>query len=160
MNKVVFDQTQPKIDYAKQLAALPWRVTDEGQVEVLLVTSRVSQHWLLPKGWPMTGKTLPQAAAQEALEEAGVSGKLQRKPCGKYRYQKVLKDGITTVPCTVVCFGLKVTRELPQWQEAHQRTRRWFPLSEASKLVFEPDLARMLASERLAKHLTPDGKAR
>lgn len=155
MNEVVLDQTQPRIEYARQLAALPWRVADTGGIEVLLVTSRVSQHWLLPKGWPMTGKSLPQAAAQEALEEAGVSGKLHRKPCGTYRYQKLLKDGVTMVPCTVVCFDLRVTRERPEWPEAHQRTRQWFGLAEAARLVFEPDLARLLASERLARRLSP-----
>ncbi|MEO5807407.1 NUDIX hydrolase [Devosia sp.] len=152
MNKVVFGPQRPKIEYARQLAALPWRVSEAGVIEVLMVTSRISQHWLLPKGWPMSGKTLQQAAAQEAYEEAGVTGKVRRKPAGRYTYDKLMKDG-SMVPCTVVCFGMKVGKELPEWPEASQRLRQWFPLSDAAGTVFEPDLARFLGSEELQQKL-------
>lgn len=152
MNKVVIGPQLPKIEYAKQLAALPWRVSEGGTVEVLMVTSRISQHWLLPKGWPMSGRSLQQAAAQEAFEEAGVTGKMRRKPAGRYIYEKLMKDG-SLVPCSVVCFGMKVGKELNEWPEANQRLRQWFALNDAASAVFEPDLARLLRSEALQQKL-------
>ncbi len=152
MNKVVFGPQRPKIEYAKQLAALPWRLTGAGDVEFLMVTSRVSQRWLLPKGWPMAGKTLQQAAAQEAFEEAGVTGKMARQPVGRYRYEKLMKDG-SVIPCTVICFALKVIRELPDWPEDTQRLRQWFSPPDAASSVFEPALAELLASANLLKRI-------
>lgn len=152
MNKVILDHSEPEIEYARQLAALPWRKNGDGTLQILMVTSRTSQRWLLPKGWPMAGKSLLQAAAQEAFEEAGVTGKMRRKPAGQYRYDKLMKDG-TIVPCTVACFGMKVAEQLSEWPEAAQRERQWFSLPDAALAVFEPDLARMLASPELGERL-------
>lgn len=137
--------TSTPIRYARQIAALPWRRSSDGHVEFLLVTSRVSGHWLIPKGWPMTGRTSAQAALQEALEEAGIKGRAPSRPLGRYVYDKVLKDG-TVIPCSVKVFGMLVTEELDEWQEMHQRDRRWFTQAEAVAAVTEPDLARFLAS--------------
>ncbi|WDR02310.1 NUDIX hydrolase [Devosia algicola] len=153
MNKLDRGSWSPDIDYAQQLAALPWRKTKSGKIEILMVTSRISQHWLLPKGWPMTGKSLVEAAAQEALEEAGVRGKMHSKPVGKYYYDKLMKDG-QAVPCTVDCFALKANKLLDEWPEATQRERRWFTLPDAAAAVYEPDLARMLSSNDLTKKLS------
>ena len=125
-----------------QLAALPWR-SHNGGVRVLLVTSRVSKRWLIPKGWPMKGKTDWEAAAQEALEEAGVRGTVGDVPIGSYRYLKERDDD--TVPARVLVYPLRVSEVLDDWPESKQRDRDWFTLSEASKAVYEPDLARLLA---------------
>ena len=152
LNKVVVDPPSPKITYAKQLAAVPCRRGATGEVEVLLVTSRISRHWLLPKGWPMVGKTLQEAAAQEAFEEAGVIGKMRRSPAGRYHYKKLMKDG-TVVPCVVVCYPLRVSKELTEWPEAGQRLRQWFLLKDAAAAVFEPALAQLLADPAFAEKL-------
>ena len=61
-----------------QTGALPWRRAKGDQLEILLVTGRLSGRWIVPKGWPMRGKTMAKAAAQEAYEEAGVRGKVNR----------------------------------------------------------------------------------
>jgi len=132
------------IRYARQIAALPWRTTPAGEVEFLLVTSRISRNWLIPKGWPMTGRTPAQAALQEALEEAGIKGKIASRPVGRYVYDKILKDG-TVIPCSVKVFGMLVTEELDQWEEMHQRERHWFSQADAAQAVTEPDLGRFLA---------------
>jgi 8-oxo-dGTP pyrophosphatase MutT (NUDIX family) len=137
-----------KIDYAKQLAALPWRLVDGGKIEFMMVTSRISKHWLVPKGWPISGKSAPGAALQEAFEEAGIKGKMGSKPLGKYNYLKVLKDG-SSIPCVVKVYGMRVTEELADWPEKLQRERRWFAPHEAAGLVTEPGLAAFLASVKV-----------
>ena len=45
-----------KTDVRTQFAALCWRVMD-GKVQILLITSRGSGRWIVPKGWPMDGQT-------------------------------------------------------------------------------------------------------
>src|SRR5580658_9664578 len=69
-----------------QIAALPSRRTAAGGVEVLLITSRETGRFIIPKGWPMKQLSDPDAAAREAYEEAGVVGKVKRKPIGDYFY--------------------------------------------------------------------------
>lgn len=127
---------------ARQVAALAWRSTENGP-DILLVTSRISRHWLLPKGWPMPGKIDCQSALQEAFEEAGVEGTAGEQPIGTYRYDKILKNG-SAVPCLVDVFALHVTDLLDDWPESAQRERRWFNVLSAAEQVAEPDLARFL----------------
>src|SRR5437773_2370121 len=70
-----------------QYAALPYRVSGS-KTEVLLVTSRRTRRWIVPKGWPVESLEPSACAAVEALEEAGVSGQVEQKPIGHYRYLK------------------------------------------------------------------------
>jgi 8-oxo-dGTP pyrophosphatase MutT (NUDIX family) len=132
------DATAPQ----EQLAALPWRRGGHG-VEVLMVTSRISGHWLIPKGWPMPGRTAPQAAQQEALEEAGITGRIGAGAIGSYRYDKLLKDG-SAIACLVDVYPLLVESELDDWRERAARQRRWFSLAEASARAYEPGLRALL----------------
>jgi 8-oxo-dGTP pyrophosphatase MutT (NUDIX family) len=74
-----------------QYGALPFRRTPD--LEILLVTSRDTGRWVIPKGWPMKSKSRRAAAAIEALEEAGVEGEVGRQPLGAYIYDKVLPSG-------------------------------------------------------------------
>jgi 8-oxo-dGTP pyrophosphatase MutT (NUDIX family) len=134
----------------KQVAALPWRLTPDGAVEVLLVTSRISAHWLLPKGWPMAGKSNAQAAQVEAFEEAGIEGRISKSRLGKFHYRRIEPDGSTS-PCVVSVFPLAVMRELRDWPEQHQRQRRWFTLEEAAEAVFVPGLAEFLSRVAVSK---------
>lgn len=124
-----------------QYAALPFRF---GQgLEVLLVTSRGTGRWVIPKGWPV--KRLPphKAAEREALEEAGINGVIEPVPLGRYEYDKHL-SAESFVRCAVDVFPLRVTRERSKWREKGQRTRRWFPAEEAATLVDEPELRRLI----------------
>src|SRR5579862_7332445 len=73
-----------------QYCALPYRVADKGSLQVLLITSRETQHWILPKGWPMKGLKPHQAAEVEAFEEAGAVGRPDERLAGEYRYFKRL----------------------------------------------------------------------
>ena len=124
-----------------QFAALPWRQTDG--LEVLLVTSRESRRWVIPKGWPMKGRKPHLAAAREALEEAGVAGRIAKRPVGSYGYLKRLKNG-APLECRVEVFPLKVQRQRKRWPEQHERTFRWFPAAEAAAAVDEPELQQLI----------------
>jgi 8-oxo-dGTP pyrophosphatase MutT (NUDIX family) len=112
-------------------------------VEVLMITSRDTGRWVVPKGWTMKDVAPWDAAAIEALEEAGAKGSMAEEPFGTYGYDKVLDDG-KTVPCEVSVYPMIVEKLKSEWKESDERTRKWFPLKRAAGLVDEPDLARML----------------
>src|SRR5690606_2344163 len=76
-----------------QVAALPWRKTQDG-CEVLVVTSRGPGRWVLPKGWAENREQPFEAAAREASEEAGIEGAVARREIGRFYYGKVLKSGL------------------------------------------------------------------
>lgn len=126
----------------RQVAALPWRLTEDGR-QILMITSRETRRWVIPKGGRMVGKTDPEAAAQEAMEEAGVRGEMDQTSIGVFRYAKGLKDGGVR-QCLVSVYPLQVLVQLGAWPEAHQRERRWMSMSEAADLVHEPDLAALI----------------
>ncbi|HTM77352.1 MAG TPA: NUDIX domain-containing protein [Devosia sp.] len=138
----LIDQDTAEAGPARQVAALVWRPGECG-VEVLLVTSRISGHWLLPKGWPIDGLSAAGAAKQEAFEEAGVWGDTSGEPIGNYAYGKILKNG-DTLPCTVDVFAIRALGLLPDWPEKAQRRRQWLTFSSAAARVMEPDLGRFL----------------
>tara|TARA_R110002124_G_scaffold63350_8_gene172957 strand:- start:861 stop:1334 length:474 start_codon:yes stop_codon:yes gene_type:complete len=127
---------------AIQVAALPWRLLDDAP-QVMLVTSRRSRRWLLPKGWQIEGKDLAQSALTEAFEEAGVLGTISSQPIGSYRYLKQFDNG-HSIPSQALVFGLAVTQELTDWPEIRQRSRAWFSLEDAAAQVQAPGLAQML----------------
>jgi 8-oxo-dGTP pyrophosphatase MutT (NUDIX family) len=126
-----------------QYAALPYRVTERG-IEVLLITTRRTHRWIIPKGWPIDGLEPPDSAAREALEEAGISGEMQKEPIGAFHYFKLLRNDVT-VPCRVEVFAMKVTRQRKSWMEKDERELRWFPLDEAAQTVGEPQLRKLIA---------------
>ncbi len=127
-----------------QVAALPWRKCETG-VEVLLITSRDTGRWVLPKGWPEGTEALCDAAAREAAEEAGLSGAVSRKETGRYFYMKVLGSG-EEVPCEVLVYSLEVDRVAEKWKERRQRQRKWVTPRQATRMINEPDLCDLIAS--------------
>ncbi len=125
-----------------QYAALPYRFAKG--LEILLVTSRDTGRWVLPKGWPMKGKKPHAAAAREAVEEAGVRGRVSKRAVGLYRYGKRLANG-AVVDCVVQVFPLAVESQMKRWPEQAQRTARWFSPVEAASAVDEPELQALIA---------------
>lgn len=111
--------------------------------EVLLVTSRISRKWLLPKGWLINSLGPAGTAEREAYEEAGILGEVSAQPIGSFRYFKVSGRNEKR-PAQAMVFGLRVTEMLNQWPEAHQRHRAWFSPSDAAEAVSEPTLAAFL----------------
>lgn len=128
-----------------QMAALPLRQSESGDWRILMITSRDTGRWVLPKGWPMKGKNLRQAAEQEALEEAGVIGQISKNPIGVYHYLKRIEDG-ADIPCEVVLYPMRVTKLLRRWPERNERKRKWFSAKGAAKRVIEEDLKDLLVS--------------
>ena len=139
---------QPRNSVIRQIAALPYRNEDpatDAAVRILLVTSRGTGRWVIPKGNAMSGAAPHVAAAQEAEEEAGVVGPVCPTPLGSYRYRKRRGSGASLM-MDVDVFPLAVTRELSSWKEQQERERRWFTLSEAADAVEEPDLRDLIRS--------------
>ena len=127
-----------------QVAALPYRRGADGSVEVLLVTTRGTGRWMVPKGWPMRGKSHAEAAAQEAFEEAGVRGSASPVELGRFAHEKT-RFPASSLHCTVAVFPMAVEKELASWPERGQRTRRWFSVEEAATAVQSPSIAAIIA---------------
>jgi 8-oxo-dGTP pyrophosphatase MutT (NUDIX family) len=125
-----------------QYAALPYRI-EARQVRILLITSRETRRWVIPKGWPMAGLKPQDAAAVEASEEAGLIGSIDDTPLGSYRYLKRLKRD-QTLAVQVIVFPLRVEGQVATWKEQGQRTYRWFAYRRAASLVAEPSLRRLI----------------
>jgi 8-oxo-dGTP pyrophosphatase MutT (NUDIX family) len=127
---------------ATQYGALPYVMDERGAVRVLLVTSRETRRWVIPKGWPMKGREPHEAAAQEAFEEAGVLGEAAPVPIGAYPYWKRRKRTFKLL--TVEVYPLRVRDLADTWPEAHQRERAWAAPERAAALVDEPGLVALL----------------
>jgi 8-oxo-dGTP pyrophosphatase MutT (NUDIX family) len=136
---------EPDREPRSQFAALPWRRDAAGGVEVLLITSRETHRWVIPKGWPIKGKSSAKSAAQEAFEEAGVQGKISKRPVGTYAYDKRLKNG-RLQHVRVAVFPLHVETEADAYLELGQREKLWLPPPEAARRVGEPELMVLLAT--------------
>lgn len=127
-----------------QSGVLCWRM-HRGRVEVLLITSRDTGRWVIPKGWDMPGLTPAQSAAREAWEEAGVKGEINEEGLGLFRYDKVLPVP-PVLTCHVQVFALRVHTLSDRFPERKQRRRKWFDTEKAARKVNEPELRRLLAA--------------
>ena len=130
----------------RQYAALPVIVAADGQLLVLILTSRETRRWIIPKGWAEKGIAPHRLAAREAYEEAGVRGEIGPEFLGRFRYIKLLRGKRRTraVSCVVVVYELRVERLLDDWPEKAQRERRWVTPLKAAGLVEEEPLAGLL----------------
>ncbi|NTF97907.1 NUDIX hydrolase [Rhizobium rhizogenes] len=133
----------------KEYAALCFRHVPgwEQPVQVLLITSRDTGRWVIPKGWGMAKKKPHEVARIEAWEEAGVRGKVRKKPCGYYTYAKRLGEGgsmLSIVQVHLLCV-LELDEEFP---EKGQRELHWFSPAAAATVVYEPDLRVLIANVR------------
>lgn len=124
----------------QQYAALCYRKTKaDGQIEVLVATSRDTGRWVIPKGWPMKGKQAHEVAQQEALEEVGIEGKVEKQVLGYYHYTKTLNDGLK-VPVRVQVHALEVHGQVKNFKEKGSRRQEWVACAEAAQRVREPEL--------------------
>jgi 8-oxo-dGTP pyrophosphatase MutT (NUDIX family) len=125
-----------------QYAALPYRISRR-RVEVMLITSRDTHRWVVPKGWPMKGLKPHDAAAVEAAEEAGLIGEIDSHSIGSYNYIKRLKDD-RSIDVQVTLFPLRVQAQVESWKEQGQREFCWFRYQKAAALVAEPGFRRLI----------------
>lgn len=140
----------------QQFGAICYRWSEDAngsaQPEVLLITSRDTGRWVIPKGWPMGNKKSHAVAEREAYEEAGVKGKVSKEAFGSYLYDKVMPEGIA-MPCEVKVFLLEVRELKDDYPEKGTRRLEWVPCAEAARRVREPQLQELLKTmpQRLAK---------
>src|ERR1700716_2656406 len=97
-----------------QYAALPFRRQPDASIEIMLITSRDTGRWLIPKGWPEPGLSAAEAAARGAREEGGLVGRVGDRSIGSYHYDKRLPDG-SSVHCSVEVFAFEVEQQLKSW---------------------------------------------
>ncbi|SFA87802.1 8-oxo-dGTP pyrophosphatase MutT, NUDIX family [Poseidonocella pacifica] len=139
-----------KRDVRVQFAALPYRV-EHGQLEFLLITSRETKRWIVPKGWPMNGMTPSESALIEAYEEAGVNGRTHETCVGVFPYVKRMKRKKDDLNVLVMIYPIAVSRLAKDWPEKNERRRKWMSRSKAAASAddhglgeiikaFDPDL--------------------
>jgi 8-oxo-dGTP pyrophosphatase MutT (NUDIX family) len=136
-------RTKPAIRV--QYGALPYRFTPMAALEILVVTTRQSRRWIVPKGWPIKRLTPSKAAAREAFEEAGVRGKIGARAIGNFRYKKAADENGAETNCEVKVFPLLVKRQSATWPEFGQRVVQWVDPEKAISLIREPDLKSIVA---------------
>lgn len=138
-----------------QYGALPWRHTPEG-LRVLLITTRTTRRWIVPKGWPIEGLPPHESAAIEAFEEAGVRGKVGEEMLGSFNHRKHLKTG-QVIACRVHVFPLEVTETHPEWMEKNDREIQWCSIEEALAQVSDPALRRLIVKFARIAAAPPSG---
>ena len=140
---VVWQNVNGKRIRLPQSAVLPFRRGRRG-LEVLLITSRETRRWVLPKGGIKPGMTPCESAAEEAFEEAGIVGRVDHRCIGVYGYGKLRDKG--SAYCTVRVYPMKVTAQYADWPERRERERKWMTFDAASAGVRERGLKRILRS--------------
>jgi 8-oxo-dGTP pyrophosphatase MutT (NUDIX family) len=140
--------------FRQQYGAVCFRYVGETpKIEVLVISSRDTGRWIVPKGWPMKKKKPHEAAAIEAWEEAGVRGTVRKTAVGRYTYLKFLDDG-DVVPTIVDLFQIEVTVQKDEFKEKGQRIIAWVEPDEAARRVRELELKSLLVD------FQPKGKRR
>ena len=139
--------------YPLQGGALCWR-REKGQLELLLVTSRRSGRWGVPKGWGLLGRPLHRTAEREAWEEAGVIGRTENRLLGLVPAPKTYRL-IGEVPWLLALYPLEVEHLADDWPEQGQRERRWFAANDAAERV-RPRAIGALLRTFVPSTITPD----
>ncbi|BBK43729.1 NUDIX hydrolase [Allostella vacuolata] len=122
-----------------QYGVLPYRLSPDGDLQILLLTTRRTGRWSIPKGWPIKGLKPPKSAAREAYEEAGLRGKVGGRAIGSFAYTKVV-EGETALRCEVQVFPLAVKKQLISWPEGAQRDTVWLAAMDALAVVDKAEL--------------------
>jgi 8-oxo-dGTP pyrophosphatase MutT (NUDIX family) len=126
------------VSFIRQAGAIPFKF-DEGALRVLLITTRGTGKWVIPKGWIEPGASAAQAAAQEAYEEAGITGLIGEAPLGTFTYRKRLGSG-GRKPAVVEVFALRVEKQRKNWPERGERRFKWVDIPAALGLIEYPGM--------------------
>lgn len=140
------------MDSKRQSAALPYVALPAGSssFKVLLLTSRGTGRWIIPKGWLEKHLLEYMVAEHEAYEEAGLRGRIAQEPIGQYHYVKRMGDS-SDISCVVNVYPLEVQFQYLDWPERAQRQLSWFSPADAARRVDEDELSTLL------RHFRPTG---
>jgi 8-oxo-dGTP pyrophosphatase MutT (NUDIX family) len=128
-----------------QYGALPYRFTPMAALEILILTTRQTRRWIVPKGWPIKRLTPSKSAAREAFEEAGVRGKIGARAIGNFTYKKTAGQTVDDANYEVKIFPLLVRRQSATWPEHGQRVVQWVDPEKAIALIREPEMKTIVA---------------
>jgi 8-oxo-dGTP pyrophosphatase MutT (NUDIX family) len=128
-----------------QYGALPYRFTPMAALEILIVTTRQTRRWIVPKGWPIKRLTPSKSAAREAFEEAGVRGKIGARAIGSFSYKKAADETSAEADCEVKVFPLLVKSQSATWPESGERLIQWVEPVKAISLIREQELKSLIA---------------
>ncbi len=128
----------------QQVGALPYRLSPNGDPEVLLVTSRGTRQWIIPKGWPIDGLSNAESAAREAYEEAGIVGEIGDTLLGMFTYEKARKGETTLSRFSVNVYLLRVKQQLTYWPEAGERSIGWVSPTQAQSMITNTSLSDLI----------------
>ncbi len=145
------DRSSFKEKVFHQIGAICYRITDTN-VKILLITSKRSKRWIIPKGWKVNKMSNRKSAALEAWEEAGVQGRVSGRSIGTYYYRKGLnKNDFLT--CAVRVFSLEVKVSKKKFPERGERKLKWVNSDVAIDCVSEPELKAIIKkfTDRLKK---------
>jgi len=134
--------------YLRQSGVLPYRPSGP-DLKILIILSRTSGNWIVPKGHLEPGLTARESAEAEALEEAGLLGDVGFRPIGAYTYRRHPSRG--AVICRVRLFPMRVTQEVEEYDERGEREKRWVSADEAVDLLAYSGLRRAV-SKLVGRH--------
>jgi len=120
-------------DIFQQSGVIPF-CFENGELKILLITTRKSKRWILPKGIIEPKMSPEESAAAEAYEEAGIRGEIYSAQIGEYHYPKW---GGT---CNVKVFAMEITQIYENWPESNIRKRKWVSINETETLIDNPQL--------------------
>lgn len=136
-----------KSEVRTQFAVLAYRRVPGkkgGKLRVCLITSRGTQRWIVPKGWPQAGVSPAESVSREAFEEAGLEGRVLPQTLGLFSYDKQMPEG--SLPVIAVVYAMEVTREHDDWPEAGERRRKWMSPAKAARKLSDPELRPVVAA--------------
>ncbi len=120
-----------------QSGVVPYR-NKNGNLEVLLITSKKKKKWIIPKGYVEFNLTAFESAKKEAYEEAGILGTNETYELGSFADHKPIGTRHIQV------FSMEVVKILDDYPEKQIRERKWFTLEDATKNISMPDVAAMM----------------
>ncbi len=144
IRNLLSDRNDQGVTARIRYAALPWRISNDGRLEIMLVGSRCGSSWTVPADAMPHASSPSRSAERAAFQEAGVIGRIGAEPIGSYRIPPPAET--SGDPSQITVFGVYVLGTLANWKEERRRRRRWWRLEEAHGAVEEPALAALLRS--------------
>ena len=120
-----------------QSGVIPYR-KNNGELQILLITSVKKKRWILPKGFIEFNLSPFESAKKEAYEEAGVTGSNETVEVGTFKVKRPIGF------CNIIIYSMEVLEVLDDYPEKDLRKRKWFSVKEAASNISIPEVAEMI----------------